>query len=169
MIKVCIYNFTVINPFLPVHFLWLYIMYMNIYCCKEAADQSLAAEARIWKCNTKNWPYQCRLMGASKGKYLWNTFISHDGWAMTRRGFKNGKLTSDSCCRRLHLLSPITSTLSRLAEVAIVWLFLSFPPSLPFMSFLFSYLSPASLSGCPPRPPTSPALPLLSFWVLRQW
>lgn len=74
-------------------------------------------------------------MGASKGKYLWNSFISSDGWwIMTHRGFKNGKLTSDSCWWWPHLLSQITGTPSRLAEVAIVWLFFSFPPSLAFMS-----------------------------------
>lgn len=119
-------------------------------------------------------------MGALKGKYLWNTFISLDRWVMTHRGFKNGKLTSHSCWRWLHLMSQITGAPSRLAEVAIVWLFLSFP-LLPFMSFLpfllpFSgiviWLSSSSTHLSSPPPPLvlgSPTVVMRCFIICISW
>lgn len=125
-------------------------------------QRSCRPEPRSWGSHLStwywNWPHQCRLTGASKEKkYLWNIFISHDGWVVTHRGCKKWEAN-------FRFLLPVASSpepdrrdtvSARRGGHCVAFpspfllLCLSCPP------FLFSSLSPASLSGCPSRPPTS--------------
>lgn len=140
MIKVHILNATVINPF-PFVIYYRTCTWISCVCSAVTKLQTRAAQLRLTFVNViLKLTASVQIHGCiERKKYLWNIFISHDGWVVTHRGYKNGKLTSDSCCRWLHLLSQIAGTPSRLAEVAIVWLF-------PLLSSFFAFHALPSFS-----------------------